>query len=65
MRLLLKLILLNLKFACQLLKSRKKQSLKQESLNRIQLKKQKVEDIFSEICEEVHIDDDFEDVNIF
>lgn len=29
------------------------------------IKKTKVEDIFSEICEEVHIDDDFEDVNIF
>lgn len=29
------------------------------------IKETKVEDIFSEICEEVHIDDDFEDVNIF
>lgn len=29
------------------------------------IKETKVEDIFSEICEEVHIGDDFEDVNIF
>ena len=29
------------------------------------IKETKVEDIFSEICDEVHIDDDFEDVNIF